>query len=61
MQASWPTRSRVSRAARASVEALGQATGALAARLTRDRVGQLACILADHDIDPSYAQRCSGY
>ncbi len=36
-------------------------TEALAARLTRDRVGQLACILADADIDPSYAQRCSGY
>lgn len=36
-------------------------TEALAARLTRDRVGQLACILADHDIDPSYAERCSGY
>lgn len=35
-------------------------TEALAARLTRDRVGQLACILADHDIDPSYAERCSG-
>ncbi|MBI1683954.1 lysozyme inhibitor LprI family protein [Caulobacter hibisci] len=36
-------------------------TEALAARLTRDRVGQLACILADHDIDPNYAERCSGY
>jgi uncharacterized protein YecT (DUF1311 family) len=36
-------------------------TEALAARLTRDRVGQLACILADFEIDPSYAQRCSDY
>lgn len=39
----------------------GASTEALAARLTRDRVGQLACILADFEIDPSYAQRCSGY